>query len=205
MINKKFTMAKNKKSYISQLDLIKEYFLSHPNREIPHPEVVDWATKEYSKRTKKVFRDPDRAVRSLHQKGFLIKVRKGVYKYDPDFIDNKDFDEFTPEQKEEILKRGDYRCAVCGLGEKDGVKLHIDHLKPKELAGEHTIENGQVLCEKHHFLLKEYKHKSLGKQFIINQYERAKYINDKEVMALSLELLEIFEKHGIDSHIEWKK
>lgn len=145
---------KSNNKEISQLDLIKEYFVLHPNREIPHPEVVDWATQEYYKRTKKVFRDPDRAIRSLHQKGFLIKISKGVYKYDPDFIDNKEFEDFTPEEKEEILKRGNYQCAVCGLGEKDGVELHIDHLKPRELGGVHSIENGQVLCSKHNFLKK---------------------------------------------------
>ena len=32
---------------ITQLALIMEYFMKHPNRAIKHPEVVDWATKEY--------------------------------------------------------------------------------------------------------------------------------------------------------------
>ncbi len=44
----------------SQADLIMEYFRAHPNRDIEHPEIVDWATAEYLKRTGKVFRDPDR-------------------------------------------------------------------------------------------------------------------------------------------------
>jgi len=74
---------------MTQLDLLKEYFLKNPNRDIPHPEVVDWVTKEYTKRTGKVFRDPDRGIRSLAQKGFLIKVKKGVYKYDPNYVHNK--------------------------------------------------------------------------------------------------------------------
>ena len=29
-----------------------------PNRNIPHPEIVDWVTAEYKKRTGQVFRDP---------------------------------------------------------------------------------------------------------------------------------------------------
>lgn len=192
-------------SKISQLDLIKEYFVSHPNREIPHPEVVDWATQEYYKRTKKVFREPDRAIRSLYHKGFLIKISKGVYKYDPDFIACKDFTEFTPEQKLEILEKGNYHCAVCGLGEKDGVELHIDHIKPRELGGQSTIDNGQVLCAKHNFLKKYYKQSTTGKKFIINLYEYAKHNNDEDLLAFTKDLLEVYEKHNINGHIEWKK
>jgi hypothetical protein len=67
---------------ISQLDLIKEFFINNLLRDIPHPEVVDWVVEEFRKRTGEVFRDPDRGIRSLSQKGFLIKVSKGVYLYD---------------------------------------------------------------------------------------------------------------------------
>jgi hypothetical protein len=62
-----------------------EYFKKNPNKDIPHPEIVDWATKEWLKRSGKVFRDPDRGIRRLSQDGLLIKVAKGVYRYDPDF------------------------------------------------------------------------------------------------------------------------
>ncbi|WP_233704959.1 hypothetical protein [Helicobacter felis] len=47
---------------ISQQDLIMEFFKTNPNRDIAHPEVVDWVVKEYKERTGKVFRDPDRAL-----------------------------------------------------------------------------------------------------------------------------------------------
>lgn len=70
----------------SQLDLIMEFFKANPKRDIKHPEVVDWVVKEWQKRTGKVFRDPDRGIRSLHQKGYLQKIAKGVYRYDPDSI-----------------------------------------------------------------------------------------------------------------------
>ena len=67
---------------ISQLDLIKEFFTNNPLRDIPHPEVVDWVVFTDKKRTGKVFRDPDRAIRQLAQSGFLIKIAKGIYKYE---------------------------------------------------------------------------------------------------------------------------
>lgn len=58
------------KQKITQEELLKEYFTKHPNRDIPHPEIVDWVVKEYKKRTKEVFRDPDRGIRKLAQSGF---------------------------------------------------------------------------------------------------------------------------------------
>ncbi len=82
----------------SQLDLIMEFFKANPKRDIKHPEVVDWVVKEWQKRTGKVFRDPDRGIRSLHQRGYLQKIAKGVYHYDPDSINLR-------HTKEAICKR----------------------------------------------------------------------------------------------------
>lgn len=59
---------------ISQL--VKEYFLAHPNQDLRHGEVVDWVTAEWLKYNPEPPIDPWRAIRKLHQKGFLIKVKK---------------------------------------------------------------------------------------------------------------------------------
>ena len=90
-------------------------------------------TAEYQKRTGSVFRDPDRQIRCLHQKGVLIKVSKGIYKYDPDFIEIKKLEDFTTEQKIEILEGDGYRCVVCGRGLQDGIELQVDRIKPKRI------------------------------------------------------------------------
>jgi hypothetical protein len=79
----------------SQTDLIKEFFIKNSNRDIEHPEVVDWVVAEWEKLTGKKLRDPDRAIRLLYQKGFLIKVAKGKYRYEPDFAKNKKQEDFT--------------------------------------------------------------------------------------------------------------
>lgn len=49
----------------------------------------------------------------------------------------------------EALKRSGRTCAVCGMGKEDGVKLHVDHIKPRSLYPqlELSLENLQVLCE----------------------------------------------------------
>ena len=159
---------------MSQIDFIREYFIKHPNKDIPHPEVVDYVTQEYKKQTGKVFRDPDRAVRSLAQRGFLIKVSKGVYRYEPDFVQNRGLEDFSSEQKEIIMKRDGYRCVICGRAREDGVELQVDHIKPKEFGGKAIIENGQTLCAQHNFLKKTYKQTETGKKMFIRLYELAK-------------------------------
>ncbi len=190
---------------ISQIDLLKEYFTANPNRDIAHPEVVDWVTKEYIIRTGKVFRDPDRGIRSLAQKGFLIKVRKGVYKYDPNHITTRILEDFTQSQKRIILERDGYKCVICGKGKKDGIELHVDHIKPKDLGGEATINNGQTLCAKHNFRKKNYKQTETGKKMFIRLYDAAKEIQDFDTMNFCEQILKVFDDNDVNGHIEWEK
>ena len=190
---------------IVQADLIIEYFKKHPKREIEHPEIVDWVVAEYKKRTGGVFRDPDRAIRKLSQEGKLIKIKKGVYKYDPDFVTNRELEDFTPEQREVIFRRDGYKCVICGRGIKDGVEIHADHIKPKDLGGKAEIENGQTLCAQHNFQKKNYKQTETGKKMFIRLYELAKKHNDKKLQTFCADVLSEYEKHEINCHIAWKK
>ncbi len=72
----------------TQVSIILEYFKAHPNEELEHSPVVDWVTREWLKEHENPPRDPWRAIRYLYQKGKLIKVKKGVYKYDPKYFKN---------------------------------------------------------------------------------------------------------------------
>lgn len=190
---------------ISQLDLIMEFFKANPKRDISHPEVVDWVTSEWQKRTGKVFRDPDRGIRSLHQKGYLQKIAKGVYRYEPESVNiRQDLEDFSPVLKKQILERDNYKCVICGLGKNEGVELHIDHIKPKDLGGKATLQNGQTLCARHNFLKKNLKQTETGKKMFIRMLETAKEADDKELVAFLNEVLEVYEKHNINGHIVWK-
>ena len=143
-------------------------------------------------------------IRSLAQRGFLIKISKGVYKYDPEFESNRCLQNFTEEQKKEILKRDNYKCVICGKGIEDGIELHVDHIKPKDLGGKAIIENGQTLCAKH-FMKKNFKQTETGKKMFIRLYELAKAEGDEKLQQFCIEILEVFERNNINGHIEWEK
>ncbi len=190
---------------ISQRELIMEYFEQHPHRDIAHPEIVDWVTVEYEQRTGEKFRDPDRQIRTLAQQGKLIKVAKGIYRYEPEHLIERELEDFTPQQKEEIFKRDGYRCVMCGLGRAEGVEIHADHIKPKDLGGKAEVSNGQTLCAAHNFRKKNYRQTETGKKMFIRLYETAKQLGDTETAEFCSQILEVFECNGVNGHIEWKK
>lgn len=189
----------------TQKELVKEYFKANPNRDIKHKEIVPWLMAEYKKRAGKVFADPDRQIRQLSQSGFLIKIAKGIYRYEPDSIIKRELEDFSQKQKEEILKRDGYKCVICGRGKKDGVELHVDHIKPKDLGGKAVIENGQTLCAQHNFMKKNFKQTETGKKMFIRLYELAKKEKNLILKDFCSQILDVFEKNNINSHIIWKK
>ena len=195
----------NKNNNVVQRDLIIEFFKKNPDRDIKHPEVVDWVVATYKERTGNVFRDPDRAIRKLSQTGFLIKISKGIYRYDPKKAFTRELEDFTAAQKEAILKRDDYKCVICGRGKKDGVDLQVDHIKPKDRGGEATIENGQTLCAQHNFIKKNLKQTETGKKMYIRLYELAKSEKNEELIKFCEDILNVYEKHDINGHIVWEK
>ena len=198
-------MKKDKNKSIIQKDLIIEFFKKNPNRDIKHPEVVDWVVATYKKRTGNVFRDPDRAIRHLSQSGFLVKIAKGIYRYDPQRVNKKELQDFTAAQKAAILKRDGYKCVQCGMGRKEGVELHVDHIIPKDFGGQATIENGQTLCSRCNFLKKNLKQTESGKKMFIRMYKMAKKEKNKEILDFCSDLLEVYEKYKVNGHIKWKK
>ena len=198
-------MKKNYKK-ITQLEFIKEYYRNHAGKNVPHYKSVPWLYSEYEKMTGKKFADPDRGIRSLADKGFLIYVKKGVYRYNENYKKDKMLSDFTQKQKEEIKKRDGYRCVVCGKGEKDGVELHVDHIDSRQKGGEAmSIENGMTLCGQHNYWKKNLGQTESAKKMFIKFYNLAKKRNSEELIAFFSEILLIYEKHDVNGHIEWKK
>lgn len=54
----------------------------------------------------------------------------------------------TASLRDEIAKRDNYTCQICGKYMPDGVGLHIDHIIPIKKGGKSVPSNLQVLCSK---------------------------------------------------------
>jgi 5-methylcytosine-specific restriction endonuclease McrA len=54
----------------------------------------------------------------------------------------------TDSLRYDILKRDDFRCQICGAEQKDGVKLHVDHIIPVARGGLTQSNNLRTLCER---------------------------------------------------------
>ena len=53
----------------------------------------------------------------------------------------------TRAMRYDVLRRDGFRCVKCGRGREDGVKLHVDHIKPVSRGGKSVMDNLQTLCE----------------------------------------------------------
>jgi predicted restriction endonuclease len=196
------------KKKISQTEFVREWFVKRPNRDISHEESKAGIEDEYFKITKKRFEDVDRSIRKLAQIGFLIKIKKGWYRYDPKKAKIRNLQDFSASDKKLILERDGYKCVICGKGSKEGIDLQVDHIKPKELGGSATISNGQTLCASHNFRKKISSQTETGKKMFIRLLDSVKESDDKNASKIEKfceEILRVFEKHDIDGHIKWKK
>jgi 5-methylcytosine-specific restriction endonuclease McrA len=182
-------------------DLVMEYFKKHPKMDLPHGPVVDWVEKQYLKLYGRKPRDTWRQIRKFHQEGKLIKVKKGIYKYDPDYAEKIESFDFPSNVKKEIFRRDNYQCVVCARGIKDGVEICADHIKPKDKGGTNTVENGQTLCMEHNLMKKNFSQTEAGKRFFIKMYKQAVTNKDERMIRFCKCVFECYDIHGINSHI----
>ena len=103
--------------------LVMEFFMNHPNTEFETSTVDDWVNEEYRKAHGKSPRGTSGDIGTLHRTGRLMRVRPGVYKYDPDLDHEGEFQDFPEAVKQGIFHRDDFKCVICGLGEQHGEKL----------------------------------------------------------------------------------
>ncbi|MDR2105697.1 MAG: hypothetical protein LBP51_08095 [Deferribacteraceae bacterium] len=52
---------------------------------------------------------------------------------------------------------------------------------------------------------KNYKQTETGKKMFIHLYDLAKGMGDEKLKNFCLEILEVFERNGINGHIKWEK
>jgi len=181
--------------------LIMEYFRAHALQDLPHGPVVDWVEEQYVALYGRKPRDIWRSIRDLHERGTLIQVRKGIYRFDPDIAYTVELFDFPTEVKDEIFERDNYRCVICGRGRADGVEIHADHVIPRSKGGTNFVFNGQTLCTQHNNLKKNYSQTELGKRLFIKIYQTAAARGDEQVVEFCKDIFDTYDRHGIDAHI----
>ena len=184
-------------------NLVLSFFEKRPYVELAHDDWVDEIMRQYEEVHGRVPRDPWRAARKLHEEGKLQKVKKGVYKYDPYLVYDANLEEFTEQQRQAIFARDNYRCVECGKGREHGVEIHVDHFKAKSKGGRAIIDNGQTLCAEHNFLKKKLNATESGKRLFIRLYEVSKADNYTKYINFSKAVLELYDAHDVNGHIEW--
>lgn len=54
----------------------------------------------------------------------------------------------TPRMRYNVMQRDGFRCVICGRSaDKDGVKLHVDHIQPVSKGGKTVMDNLRTLCQ----------------------------------------------------------
>jgi hypothetical protein len=156
LLDMKFVIPKG------QVGIALEYFLENPNVDVQHDRVVPWINGMYQMRFNRACKDPGRGIRRLHEMGLLIKVEKGVYRFEPENIVNNDLYDFDEPTKNAVKIRDGFRCVVCKKGIAEGVEIQVDHIKPRSKGGDGSIDNGQTLCGSHNYRKNKMDQISMG-------------------------------------------
>ena len=118
-----------------------------------------------------------------------------MYKRIPGYRGLNVFSPFTKEVKEQIFKRNNYRCAICGNGRHNGYEIHADHIKPQAKGGESTLENGQTLCSEHNLMKKRYGLIEFLEKYCVDMIKRARDYKDTKTEKMFKEILGILRKN----------
>ena len=180
-----------------------EYFLERPNQDVHHDDVVPWIEGMCHRRLGTICRDPDRAIRKLHDMGLLMKISKGMYRFEPDSVSANIIDDFDEDMKREVKTRDGWKCVVCGLGEKDGIELQVDHILPRSKGGQATIDNAQTLCGSHNYRKNKLGQLEFGADMFRRLRRNAKassnsYDDAESVIRFCDEVLALYKRHGYD-------
>jgi hypothetical protein len=62
--------------------------------------------------------------------------------------ENKEYQRriMTDSLRYDVMKRDNFRCVLCGRSAKDGVTLHVDHIRPVSKGGKTVMSNLRTLC-----------------------------------------------------------
>lgn len=189
--------GKKEFSRYTQEGCILEFMIKNIFKDLTTKEITFSASKIYKERTSKDFSElTGRGVRKLKEHGYIKRVSKGVFKFTGEYSDSR-VTPFPKELRDEIIKRDNYTCQLCGITEKQGGILTADHIKPQDENGQPTLENGMCLCTKCENIKSNYKVNDFGLKMYKKYLRVAKRENDLENVNFFEELIQIFEKYKL--------
>ncbi len=174
--------------------IAREYFENHPNQDITQEEITS-----HIRSIRPDAQDPWRAVRKLYEDGYLMKVKKGVYKRVPGYQGEVADEPFSEAVRKQIFERDGYHCVVCGNGPANGYEIHADHIRPRQLGGSSTLENGQTLCSEHNLLKKTYGTYDFYAHLVLRLEQEAKVAGDAKHTKMLGSIVSILQKNGYPS------
>ena len=165
--------------------MIIAFFENNPNTEFRHAPIDEWVREQYPKDNDDEPQDVRRAVRKVEEKGRLMKVHRGVFKYDPDYD-----------------HENNYRCVVCGFGREDGIDIAANHKIARTKNGTNTLENGQTLCYEHNSIKKDHTLTEAAKRYFIDIYKTAVESKDEKLIAFCESVFDAYDEHDMNEHID---
>jgi hypothetical protein len=139
-----------------KLDFVMQWFRSHELEKFTNRQLETALRRDYKKVADKVFGDPTRTARKLHELGRVQRSPKGrtqYFWYDSKLDNVGEMEVFSEDEITIILEKYDYQCAVCKKGVADGIKVTVGYAVSVKRGGKLDVANGRVLCPRHKFIL----------------------------------------------------
>lgn len=186
-----------------KLEFVLEWFRSHELEKFTNRQLEMALRRDYKKATGKVFGDPTRTARKLHELGRLQRSPKGklqYFWYDSKLDNVAEVELFTEEEKIIILEKYDYQCAVCNKGVADGLKVTVGYAVSVKRGGKLDIANGRVLCPRHKFILETAQDSEVSAANFRKLRKDFPQIGKTSARGMKFweEFLDLLIRHGID-------
>ena len=140
----------------SKTEFVIEWFHNHELEKFTNRQLETALRRDYKEATGKVFADPTRTARKLHELGRVQRTSRGptqYFWYDAKLETSDEIEVFTESEITEIMEKYKYQCAVCHRGPADGVRVTVGYAVSVKRGGKLDVENGRVLCPRHKFIL----------------------------------------------------
>lgn len=194
---------------MSQEEFVREWFRAHSDRDIPHLESKPLIEQAWLTKTGSRIEDVDRAIRRLAESGELVKVRKGVYRYNSENekpTDSSGFSEFTSQA---ALERDLFSCTICLEPADHRLDLHVIAVTAFDLGGSNLLSNARTVCSFHKVALelldKRGNISSVRVRKTLDRILRSQEPPAGNGLVLAEELLRSLERHNGTTGINWRE